>query len=48
MEKYLLKLFQEWGRGDKRVAVEGMNSSTTYLIHCKMVGGVNATTQHNN
>jgi hypothetical protein len=29
----MLKLFQEWGRGDE--AVERVNSNMIYLIHCK-------------
>jgi hypothetical protein len=33
--KDTLKLFQELGKGDKRRALEGVNSSIIYFIYCK-------------
>jgi hypothetical protein len=33
--KYLLKVFQEWGKGIKGECFAGVNSNMTYLIYCK-------------
>jgi hypothetical protein len=45
-----LKLFLEWGKRGKRRLVEGVNSSTMYLIYCKnFCKYLNVPpTQHNN